>query len=183
MAASTAQTGTLKQAPEASPKVGQQVIAFIEVLLLAVWLGAMMFFSFAVAPTAFAVLPSRELAGKVVTSAITKVEVIGLIVGAVLFVIQVFFWRARRVSAIEKAIRASLLILMITMAALSQYWISPKMSALRVAMGGLIDDVPATDPLRVQFNDLHQYSVALMGTAMLAGLVVLFITVRSLLKR
>jgi len=25
-------------------------------------------------------------------------------------------------------------------------------------MGGHIDNVPVTDPLRVHFNDLHQYS-------------------------
>ena len=49
-------------------------------------------------------------------------------------------------------------------------------------MGGHIDDVAATDPLRIQFNDLHQYSVGLMSAAILSGLVALFLTVRSWLK-
>ena len=172
-----------EQAPGANPTVGQQVIAFIEVLLLSVWLGSMIFFSFAVAPSAFDVLPSRELAGKMVTSAISKVEVIGLIIGPLLLIIQIFGWRARHVSGTEKVIRASLLVLMIAMAALSHFWISARMVSLRQAMGGMIDDLPAKDPLRIQFNDLHQYSVALMGTAMVAGFVVLFLTVRSYIKR
>jgi hypothetical protein len=183
MAVSTAQPETLKQAPAANPTVWQQVVAFIEALLLSVWLGAMFFFSFAVAPSAFDVLPSRELAGKMVTSTISKVENIGIVIGLLLFIIQALTWRARRVSEREKVIRASLLVLMITVAALSHYWVSARMVSLRQAMGGMIDDLPATDPLRVQFNDLHQYSVALMMTAMVAGLVVLFLTVRSWLKR
>jgi len=50
-------------------------------------------------------------------------------------------------------------------------------------MGGHIDDVPGTDPMRIQFNYLHQYSVGLMSAAMVSGFVVLFLTVRAWLKR
>ena len=183
MAVSIAQPETLKQAPEADSTAGQQFIAFIEALLLSVWLGSMIFFSFAVAPSAFAVLASRELAGKIVTSAISKVEMLGLIIGPLLVLIQMTTWRARRVTSTSKALRLILLCVMIAMAALSRFWVSPRLVSLRLAMGGLIDDVPATDPLRIQFNDLHQYSVAFMGTAMVAGFAVLFLTVRSWLKR
>ena len=143
----------------------------------------MIFFSFAVAPTAFAVLPGRELAGMVVTSAISKVEMLGLITGPLLILIQLATWRMRRVTNRGKAVRLILLCVMIAMAALSRFWISAALVSLRLAMGGVIDNVPVTNPLRAQFNDLHRYSVALMGTAMLAGLAVLFLTVRSWLKR
>jgi len=68
-------------------------------------------------------------------------------------------------------------------AALSRFWISPAMVSLQAKMGGHIDDVPVTDPMRTQFNDLHHYSVGLMTTAMISGMVVLFLTVRSCLKR
>jgi hypothetical protein len=183
MAVSTAQPKNSKQAPGANPAVLQQAIAFIEVSLLSVWLGSMIFFSFAVAPSAFAVLPSRELAGKLVTSAISKIEMLGLIVGPLLAVIQLATWRARRVTGRSKGLRLILLFVMIGAAALSRFWVSATLISLRAAMGGMIDDYPATDPLRVRFNDLHQYSVALMGTAMMAGFSVLFLTVRSWLKR
>ena len=49
-----------------SPGAGMQLFGFIETLLLSLWLGAMVFFSFAVAPSAFAVLQSRHLAGLIV---------------------------------------------------------------------------------------------------------------------
>jgi Domain of unknown function (DUF4149) len=158
------------------------LLPFVEVLLLSVWLGSMIFFSFAVAPSAFAVLPTRELAGVMVTSAIGKVEMLGLVIGPLLILIQAASWLARQTSRGIKTLQIILVVAMSSAAALSHFWISPKMVLLRTAMGGRIDDVPVADPTRIQFNDLHQYSVALMGTAMIAGIVVLFLTVRSWLK-
>ena len=173
--------GVLEAAPQSGPGIVQQIAVFAEVLLLSLWLGSMIFFSFAVAPSAFAVLPTRELAGMMVTSTIGKVELLGLIIGTVLILLQA----ARRSigHSTIKMVQSALTALMIGCAALSRFWISPTMVSLRAEMGGHIDDVPATDPMRVQFNDLHQYSVGLMGAALLAGFVVLFITVRSCLKR
>jgi uncharacterized protein DUF4149 len=179
----SAKTASTEAALEASSRVGLQILAFVEVLLLSVWLGSMIFFSFAVAPSAFAVLPTRELAGAMVTSTIGKVELLGLVNGPLLILIQAASWRATHSSKVEKSLRVNLILVMIAAAALSRFWISPQMVSLRAAMGGHIDDVPVGDPLRMQFNNLHQYSVALMGTAMIAGLVLLFPTVRSWLKQ
>src|ERR1044071_2767152 len=95
--------------------VSQQILAYVELLLIGVWLGSMMFFSFAVAPSAFAVLPTRELAGTIVTSTIGKVEVIGMVFGALLILIQLATW-TRRSNA--RLIRLVLVILMIACAAL-----------------------------------------------------------------
>lgn len=165
------------------PGIGAQVMAFIEVLLLAVWIGSMVFFSFAVAPSAFSVLPSRHLAGLLVTSTITKVEIIGMVIGPLLLLLQAASFRARRAGGRLKALGLILVAVMTAAAALSRFWVSAEMQSLRNQMGGVIDDVAATDPLRVQFNDLHQYSVVLMSVALFAGLAVLFITVRSWLRR
>lgn len=157
--------------------------AFIEVLLLAVWLGSMIFFSFAVAPSAFAVLPTRHDAGLIVTSTIAKVEILGLVIGPLLVLLQAASWRARNVSGASKAVQIILVLVMTAAAAASRFYVSSTMTALHGSMGGLIDNVPAGDPLRLRFNDLHQYSVALMSIALCAGLAVLFLTVRSWMKR
>jgi hypothetical protein len=161
----------------------QQMGAFIEVLLLGVWLGSMMFFSFAVAPSAFAVLPTREMAGVMVTSSIGKIEVLGLVFGTLLILIHAARWRTSPSSRAVKTLQTVLLLLMIASAGLSRFWVSPAMVSLRAQMGGHIDDVAASDPMRIQFNDLHQYSVGLMSAAMISGLVVLFLAVRSWLSR
>ena len=170
-------------AARANPTAWHQAIAFTETLLLAVWLGSMIFFSFAVAPSAFAVFPGeRELAGRIVTATIGKVETLGLVVGPLLLIIWSMTRRARLSNRRSDTIRFILISLMIAAAALSKFWVGARLVALRVSMG-VIDNVPASDPQRVEFNHLHQYSVALMGAAMIAGLVVLFLTVRSWLKR
>lgn len=165
------------------PGTGTVALAFIEHLLLAIWLGSMIFFSFGVAPNAFAVLPTRELAGRMVTASITKVESIGMIVGPLLMLISIASWRLRRGASLLKIGHLVMLAVMTAAAALSRLWITPTMADLRVAMGGLIDDVSVDDPLRVQFSYMHQYSTALMALAMFAGLVALFLSVRSWLKR
>jgi len=157
--------------------VSQQILGFVELLLIGVWLGSMMFFSFAVAPSAFAVLPTREMAGTIVTSTIGKVEVIGMVFGGLLILIQLATW-SRRANTSARLIRLVLVVLMIASAVLSRFWISPTMTSLRAAMGGNIDEVAASNPLRMQFNDLHQYSVSLMSVAIISGLVLFFLTVR-----
>lgn len=179
MGVGLADNETLKQATGATFGLGSQFLAFGEFLLLGVWLGAMMFFSFAVAPSAFAVLPSRHFAGLIVGSTLVKVEVIGLAIGSLLLLLQVL--KARTPAVIGKLNLLFLAVMLATTAAL-YFWISPSMNSLRLAMGNEIDNVPVTDPLRMQFNDLHQYSVSLMGTAILAGLGLLFFTVRGWLR-
>src|ERR1043166_7406491 len=67
MAANITSSEAVKPALEAKSGAGEQIVAFIEALMLTVWLGAMIFFSVAVAPSAFAVLPTRALAGQVVS--------------------------------------------------------------------------------------------------------------------
>jgi hypothetical protein len=163
----------------ASVGAGWNVLVFTETLLLSLWLGSMIFFSFAVAPSAFAVLPSRELAGRMVTSTIGKVEMIGLVIGPLLILIQAAMWRGSHSRKTIKIVKTLLMLVMIAAAALSHFWISPAMVSLRASMGVPIDEVALNDPVRNSFNNLHQYSLALMSTAMLAGLVVLFLTVRS----
>lgn len=179
----TTTAAALEAAPGARSGIPQQIAAFIEALLLGIWLGSMIFFSFAVAPSAFAVLPTREMAGLLVTSTIAKLEVLGLAIGPVLILIQAVSWNSKLSSKGVRTLRLLLLAVMIAAAGLSRFWVSPTLVSLRAAMGGHIDDVPLTDPLRMQFNNLHQYSVGLMSAAMISGIVVLFLTVRSWLKR
>jgi uncharacterized protein DUF4149 len=181
MATEVTSPAAVQKALGARLGVARSIAAFIEVLLLGVWLGSMMFFSFAVAPSAFAVLPTREMAGVMVTSSIGKLEILGMVFGILLLVMHVANWRRRAANRLG-VLHAFLLVVMIGAAALSRFWISPAMVSLRAQMGGRIDDVLITDPLRVQFNDLHQYSVGLMSAAMISGLIVLFLTVRSWLK-
>jgi len=172
-----------KSAQEAASGAGIQLLAFLEALFLSVWLGAMIFFSFAVAPSAFGVLPSRHLAGQIVASTLAKLELIGLVAGGLMLAIQLIAWRSNGARPRLRAARIGLLALMVLATVGMRFWISPAMNSLRAAMGRPIDEIDPASPLRVEFNDLHQYSVMLMTVAMLSGVTLLFFTVRSRVKR
>jgi len=143
----------------------------------------MVFFSFVVAPSAFAVLPSRQLAGELVNSSIGKVETIGVLSGTLLILFQAFTWSSLRGASNLKVARLIALILMNAANAALRFWIAPAMARLRVQMGGTVDNVLANDPVRVEFDRLHQYSVQLMGSMILLGILLLFLTVRFWMNR
>jgi hypothetical protein len=147
-------------------------------LLLGVWLGAAVFFSFAVAPSAFAVLPARELAGAIVTRTIGIVNVGGFVIA--LLLLATAFARGRGAAATKRAWVVEVFALaLVALATAAGHWVvAARMAALRVAMGRPIDEVAASDPLRLAFNSLHGYSVAAMTTAMLAAVVAFILIAR-----
>jgi hypothetical protein len=62
-----------------------------------------------------------------------------------------------------------LAVLMIVLTAFSQFAIIPAMERDRVAAGGAIDAVEATDPSRIDFNKLHVRSERVEETILLLG--------------
>ena len=151
----------------------QKVVPKIELLLLGAWLGAACFFSFGVAPSAFSVLPSRDLAGNIVNRTLMIINVAGLAIG-VLLILTSFIPRDNA----KKAwiwVQRVLLFILAAACGIGQFVIAFWMAFLRVQMKGPIDDLAANDPLRVQFNNLHQYSVWVLLTAMIASLLVFFV--------
>jgi hypothetical protein len=152
------------------------VVHGFRLLLTAVWLGAAVYFSFAVAPSAFAVLPTRELAGALVTRTLSVVNVGGFFVGLLLLFTAPF----GRAAVSRFALRAEALALagIASLTAAGHWVIAARLRSLRAQMGAPIDVVPAGDPLRVAFNSLHGYSVWALGLAMLAGVVALLLIAR-----
>lgn len=155
----------------------QKIVPKIELLLLGAWLGAACFFSFGVAPGAFAVLPSRELAGSMVNRSLVIINIAGLAIG-VLLLLTTFVPRndSKRVWLWGQRI---LLFIMAAACSVGQFVIAFWMAYLRVQMKGPIDDLAVNDPLRVQFNNLHQWSVWVLVTAMAASLLVFFVISRK----
>jgi len=160
----------------ATRTTGGGTLGGVRLLLLGMWLGAAVLFSFAVAPGAFAVLPARELAGAIVTRIIGVVNVGGFLV-ALLLLATAF---ARRGATGKRAwILEAVALALLALATCAGHWlIAARMAALRVSMGRPIDEVAQSDPLRLAFNSLHGYSVAAMTTAMLAALVAFILIAR-----
>ncbi|HKP72955.1 MAG TPA: DUF4149 domain-containing protein [Pyrinomonadaceae bacterium] len=148
----------------------------VRLLLIAVWLGAAVFFSFAVAPSAFAVLPQRELAGAVVNRTIAIVNVGGFVVS--LFLLATAFIGSGGVSRRAWLAEVAALAIIALATGVGRWVIAARMQALRLALGRPIDEVAKDDPLRVAFNSLHGYSVAAMSVGMIAAVVALLLIAR-----
>jgi amino acid transporter len=148
----------------------------VRLLLIALWLGGALFFSIAVAPSAFGVLPTRELAGRVVSRTLTMVNVGGLIVSLLLLATAFVGARGSKRCAFYMEL-AALGVVAATTAA-GQWIIGARLLALRAAMGRPVDELAQTDPLRVAFGNLHGYSVLALGIGMLAALAAFLLMAR-----
>jgi hypothetical protein len=68
---------------------------------------------------------------------------------------------------------------MLVLTLISQFGIVPRMDTLRASIGE-IDSVPADNPARLQFDALHHWSTRVESGVLLLGLVVAYLTARSL---
>ncbi len=142
-------------------------------LLLAIWLGAALFF-IGVAQSAFAVLPSREMAGSVVNRTLSILNYAGLGIGIILVLTSLITRGA--VNRFLLWTERVLLVLIVAACAVGQFVIGLWMQFTRAQMGGRpIDELAADDPLRMQFNNLHEYSVWVLMAGMIAALLAFFL--------
>jgi hypothetical protein len=154
------------------------LLRFLMMLSLAIWLGGIIFFAFVLAPTVFSVLPTRNLAGMVVSRSLARLHWIGLFSGIAYLVLSLVL--SRLGGAFQPfALRHLLVLLMIALVLIAQFGISGKMNRLRADMG-VIDSVAEDDPRRLEFNRLHVWSTRAEGTILILGLAVLFLTTRRL---
>jgi len=158
------------------------VLHNLRLLLLAAWLGAAIFFSATVAPSAFQVsrafnLPNAsEVAGSIVTRTLSVVNITGFIV-SVLSVALAFVLRKRYTRGAVIA-QVALLVVVATATAVGEWVIAARMRGLRTAMAIPIDQVSISDPLKVAFQTLHGYSVAMLSVAIIAALIAFLVMSR-----
>lgn len=150
-----------------------KLIADCRTLLIALWLGAAIFFSFAVAPSVFSVLPSRELAGSVVNRTLAIVNYSGIAVGLILLAGS--YISRQNANRVKLWLERGLLLLLTAACAFGQFIIGVRLADLRRQIGRPIDEVAVDDPLRVAFNDLHGYSVTILSVALISSLIVFFL--------
>lgn len=159
-------------------------VTFSRLILLSFWLGAALFFGAVVAPATFSVLRSfdlpnaSEIAGTIVTRCLSVVNISGFLIG-VLLLASVVLGRAG-LGRMALLIECVCIVLIILATGIGHWVIAMRMRALRAAMYLPIDQVPMNDPRRMEFNTLHVYSVNVLGIAMIAALIVIFLIARNL---
>lgn len=154
-----------------------QFLSNIRLLLIGLWLGAAIFF-IAVAQSSFAVLPSRELAGAVVSRTLMIINLGGLAIGLILLATS--FIKRLNIAPFWIWTERILLVLLAAACAVGQFVIALWLQFVRAQMGGKpIDEIALEDPLRIQFNQLHQYSQWVLLGAMITALILFFLIGRK----
>jgi hypothetical protein len=135
-------------------------------LVISAWLGAAVLLATSVAPSAFAVLPSRMLAGALIARVLPPLFIAGLLVGLLAAVMQTGWQRGAGV-------------VMAAVCGVAQFGVAPRIERVRGMISGPVDALAENDPRRLAFGRLHGLSVALLGVAMIAALVIAIAAWRS----
>jgi len=151
-------------------------LRFIILLALAVWIGALIFFP-VVAQTSFSVLPSTHLAGLVVRNSLIALHWMGIVAGIIFLVCSMIDNRLTVGRPRVFALSHILIVLMLALTTISQFWIIPRMDVLRITVGE-ISALPASNPLRAQFDSLHVWSTRIEMAVLVLGLIVLYSVAR-----
>ena len=151
--------------------------AVVQTIALSLWLGAAALFVSSVAPAAFAVMPTRTLAGAIVGEVLPAVFYAGMAVGTAVMGLELL---AGRSVLWNRGLAATV---MLAACVIAQFVIGSRIDRLRVAIGGSLDTLPIGDVRRAAFGRLHGASVALLGLAMLAAAVALVMSMRALHPR
>jgi len=150
-------------------------LRYIMSLSLAAWVGGIVFFV-SMTPILFSVLPSRHLAGSVVSPALTRLHWIGIISGVLFLASSLALTRFTTGDFRPLAGAHILVALMLGLTCISQFGLSPRLAAIR-AETPVMDSAPAE--VRERFDALHQWSTRLEGGVLLMGLVVIYLVARE----
>lgn len=152
------------------------VIRFFYRLVVGVWMGGLLCFGAVLAPALFRVL-TPEQAGSVVREVFPSLDVFALVAGVMLVALSVAHDGVPR-SWLHR-IRVVVLSVMFGCAAVSFWWVTPKMEALRRQANDSVSALPKEDPVRRQFGALHGVSATLMLAELAFGLGALALGPRS----
>jgi uncharacterized membrane protein len=121
-------------APYNSP---MSFLRFLMLLSLVVWLGGLIFFAFVLAPTVFTpgLLPTRHLAGFIVSRSLDLLHYMAIASGIVFLITSMLYNRMSAGNARPQAVRHILIMLMLVLTVISQFAISPRMHAVRNEVG------------------------------------------------
>lgn len=155
---------------------GGRGVPVTETVLLAGWIGAALLFALVVAPAAFAVLPTRTLAGALVGRVLPAIFYAGVVIGSVIVILDVIgrngSWGRTAAGAVSALA-----------CAIAQLVVGTRIDRLRLSIGGPLDALAMDDPRRIAFGKLHAISVGWLGIAVLAAVVALVLAVRALPAR
>ena len=144
----------------------RDLLRFLLLLSLVVWLGGIFFFSIVVAPTIFQVVRDRALGGAVIGASLTQLHYIGITCGLSFLIISLRMNYVEIGAARFFQLSNMLVLGMLAMTLISQLVLLPEVASLRSGQ--------TTPAVLAQFQRLHNWAVALEAGTLLMGLAVLW---------
>jgi uncharacterized membrane protein len=128
---------------------------------LALWVGGLSTISFVLAPTAFKVAPSRQVAGQIVGASLRTFGNVEIACGIIAIASAVFLrWKTGRSKVV-----VGLAIVMLAVTLSYVFWIYPEAAVTRMKLDHMPDDAVVKD----HFALLHRISVILVSVNILVG--------------
>ena len=151
------------------------VAKWLHLVALAVWLGSIVFFSFAVAPLVFSVLPRAD-AGRVVSAIFPTYYFIGYGCGVALLLTALLL-RATATSAVRSwSIVTGVTALTLAVTLYAGLVVQPRAHALRASL----QEAAEGSPIKAEFDNLHRRAVQLNGSALIGVLILSGLTAARL---
>lgn len=152
-----------------SARASASIVASLS--LLAAWTGIAVFIAAVVTPAAFAVLPTRALAGALVGRTLPVLFALGIVAGLLVAVMN------QSMEAGRAATGGAIVLAVMCVAALM---VEQRLRAMLAAVGAPMESLPASDVRRAAFGRLHGVSVLLLGVAVLGACVAFAVIARGL---
>lgn len=150
------------------------LVRFVQLFSLGTWIGSILFFGAIMAPAAFTLFTSEQ-AGNLVNLTLGRLHLAGMVCGVIYLIVTAA--GARTPAGLLRP--APLLVLaMIVLTFISQFWVTGNMEALRAQAGGSLQSLPDGSAIRASFDRLHVLSVRLETGVLLAGIAALLLTSR-----
>jgi hypothetical protein len=157
-------------------------ILVLHLAALALALGPPIFFGAVVAPAAFRILPTRDLAATLQSPILSNACLLAEVAFLVLFATS---WLLTRQDAprMQRALMTRAAVLGFFAALVIRQLLIPPIDRIREEAPGLIDSLPAADPSRLLLDRYHRLATGLFAAEVAAALVVLVVTARLLSSR
>ena len=155
----------------------------LHLLALTLAIGPAVFFGLAVAPAAFRILPTRDMAaaltGPILTRACWLAEASFLVLLATGWLLS-GRWEAPRLA--RSLLTRAAVFGMIASLVVEKLLIPP-IEKIRQEASGLIDNLPAADPSRILLARYHRLATSFFAADVAAAILVLLVTARLIAKR
>src|SRR5271155_288972 len=148
------------------------VLRFVQVIALGTWVGSIIYFV-VITQGIFGVLQSRDQTGLMVAYSLGRLHYLGM-VAAVLYLVT----GLALVQSVRTFLQPAMIgvVLMLALTVVTQTRVMSRLAELRTEMVS-VDATPKDNPLRVEFDRLHQMSVRIEVAVLLIGIAALYLTV------